>query len=48
MYSHLLKKALPFTLTLVVGTALGGQPVGMHGLAECVFRPDDEGSFHLK
>jgi hypothetical protein len=24
MYSHLLKKALPFTLTLVVGTALGG------------------------
>ncbi|HJQ34276.1 MAG TPA: hypothetical protein VJ866_19005 [Pyrinomonadaceae bacterium] len=24
MYSHLLKKALPFTLTLVVGAALGG------------------------
>jgi hypothetical protein len=24
MYSHLLKKALPFMLTLVVGTALGG------------------------
>lgn len=24
MYSHLLKKALPFTLTLIVGTALGG------------------------
>ena len=24
MYSHLLKKVLPFTLTLVVGAALGG------------------------
>ena len=33
MYSHLLKKALPFTLTLVVGAALGG-----------LFNPRGEGS----
>ena len=35
MYSHLLKKALPFTLTLVVGAALGGMFGPRGGESSC-------------